>query len=153
MASIDTGPYTEVYETGNKAVSAYTQGGLTAGQNYYFKIQSFTNPNDQNQLLLVSDASDFISDVTSLTAGSANVGIEITAINSLPNNRIQYKTMVSNTGNETASNTNFIHQFPQGLFNGAWTCTNETGGANCPIVRTVSVLGDIDELLTLPASS
>ncbi len=153
MADDALGPFNEINETISKTVTAHTQGNLNAGQNYYFKLITFTNPHSSNQNKVISDASDEVLDTTDLTAGSAEIWSTITSANlqqATIGGFIEYKITVGNNGPDDAHNTGFRHNLPTGLSGGLWSCINLSGAATCPSANGTD---NIDLLLNLPTNS
>lgn len=157
MSNDALGPFTEVKETISKTITAHTQGGLNTGQNYYFKLKTYTNPFtltfsfQENKV--VSDESNAVNDTTFASMGSVDLWSSISSDNlqqATIGSFIEYKITIGNNGPDDANNTGFRHNLPTGLSNGLWSCINLTGTANCP---SANGSGNIDLLLNLPANS
>jgi Leucine-rich repeat (LRR) protein len=67
------GPYPDSVETADKTASSITVTGLVQSTNYYFIIQTCTEPHSQNKNTVCSEYSDELSDVTPLCPPSITV--------------------------------------------------------------------------------
>lgn len=156
MSDTENGIYAQVFQTNSKTVTAYTQSDLIQGQNYYFKLQSFTNSFYYNQNLVVSDFSNPIVGTTDITNSTSDIEIDIPfdifprQVVIVIGNIVSYKVNLKNNGPDTATAAGFRHNFPFGLINGAWSCTANSGGAICPSGQNS---GNLDLTLDLPINA
>jgi Leucine-rich repeat (LRR) protein len=164
MASNIAGPFTLIHETQSKSVTAYSQVGLQTGQDYYFKIKTFTSPHSFNKNRVISDDSDTVIGITDITTGTVDLFTQIMTDNIDIRNKITegkknksklgidftYSILVGNTGMDQSVNTNFKHQISLGLENATWNCTTNFGNATCP---NETGTGNIDEMLNLTTNS
>ena len=168
MSINNSGQYSEVHQTPGKTVTAYTQGNLIAETEYYFQIQTFTNPHNnpdpfESQLNLVtSESSPAIGGSTGLISSSADLYTDISLENLLRNKSndiflqtdigdlLEYIIIVGNNGPDDAIGSGFRHNFPTGLINTIWACETNTGSAMCPSSNGTE---NVDLVLDLPLNT
>jgi Leucine-rich repeat (LRR) protein len=165
MATNIAGPFSLIHETHSKSVTAHTQAGLLTGQDYYFKIKTFTHPHRLNKNRVISKESNTVLGTTDTTIGTVDLftGIFTNNIDTLNNktpignedksklgNDFTYSILAGNTGVDQAINADFRHIIPLGLENSTWTCATNSGMATCP---NAFGTGNIDEILDLPINS
>ena len=165
MADNIAGPFTQVYETVSKNEVIYTRGDLNPNQNYYFKLTTTTLAHLDNQNTVTSVESEVLSWTTVNNSVSTDLALTLDSIqqtsiqtSNLKANEgkavnlvnISYTIHVENNSSENIIAAPFIHLIPGDLANFAWTCGNETNGANCPASSGAT---DINYLLDLPANS
>lgn len=168
MSDSISGPFVEANQTSGKPVTAYTQGNLTPGTDYYFQIQTFTFPHDNpdpfasQPNLVTSESNETIAASTSLTSSSADLYAQISSNDLLRNTNkgillltdigdlVEYIIIVGNNGPDDAIGAGFRHNFPTGLINTLWTCETNTGSASCP---TSNGIGNVDLILDLPVNT
>jgi len=169
MSETINGNYTLVHETTSKTISAYTQSGLSQGRDYFFKLQSFSNPSSNNLNFVISDFSELTLGTTSLTTNNSDLKISAVELNpnrtpttNNPDNEIfrqmvivigdniSYQISLQNSGPDSASGAGFIHNLPFGLNNGTWTCS-AIDGATCP--TSPQNTGNINLNVDIPVGS
>ncbi|GAA4823198.1 hypothetical protein GCM10011365_24090 [Marinicella pacifica] len=145
------GPFTKIHETVSKSEIAHTVTGLSPSTNYYFKIETFTNPSSEyNQNTVTSEKSVAVSTYTSNFSTEVDLEVSVEAeIRNSPSS-YDYEIKVSNLSAVDVFGANLIHNLPHGTVNYGWTCEIESGSAVCP---SISSDRDLDLLLDLPANS
>ena len=90
LSTVSGGPYSLYETTPNKTTSFHTVDGLQAGTQYYFILQTFTNPCNRDQNTVLSEFSQEVSATTDCAPddaelnsphdGASGVGIEVPLI-------------------------------------------------------------------------
>ncbi|MFK8010440.1 MAG: LamG-like jellyroll fold domain-containing protein [Marinicellaceae bacterium] len=155
QSEIMQGPYTEVAQVESKALNLALITGLNIGTEYFFKIESFTDINQNNQNLIVSEQTNpLLASTENTMSGDANLWIEIDTLSDLlaGGESTQYFINLGNDGPDDALSATLFHVIPNELNNVSWSC-EAFAGATCPASSRNNGGDDIIEAIDLPVGS
>jgi len=160
MSENIAGPYTLVHETSSKNEIIHTLAGLNPTTEYFFRLNTGTDPHAFNQSLVISGDSPAIAATTGATSTTTNLSIQFTALDSAASDGhvingielvdVSYSLQILNDSSESLMGSFFVHLQPDELESSSWTCGGEENGAVCP---TANGTGNIITSLDLPPNS